>query len=154
MTDGKETKVALRIQVQSNEVYAFQPLKGGPVKISFHESDQRHIRIGKGKPQLEQHETPAHLLIEEESLFGTSFENFATLLSYKQESFDVVEIIDFAEFPAESIPFVEVAVGRVFRVSETVIEPGYMETVVRENVVRKEPPGICIRVKYLSVPTG
>ena len=91
VTDGKDTKIAVRIQVQGHDVYAFRPLKGGPVKISFHASGQRHVQIGKGKHQLVRHDLPPHLLNEEEGLFTTSFDNFDNLLPYKGEQFNAIE---------------------------------------------------------------
>jgi hypothetical protein len=150
VTDGKETRIAVRIQIQGNDVYAFRPLKGGPVKISFHASGQRHVQIGKGKRQVVHQNTPPHLLIDEQGLFTTSFENFAGLLPYKGETFNATETIDLKTFPANSIPFVEVAVGNSFATTASVNEPGYAETIIKETVVRTTPPGICVRVKYLS----
>jgi hypothetical protein len=150
VTDSKETKVAVRIQVQGHEVYAFRPLKGGPVKISFHASGQRHIQIGKGKHQLVRHDLPPYMLNGEESLFTTSFENFARLLPYKGEPFNAKETIDLTTFPASSIPFVEIAIGGSFASATNVHEPEYVETIVRETVVWDAAPAICIRVKYLS----
>jgi hypothetical protein len=150
VADRKETKIAVRIQVQGNDVYAFRPLKEGSVKIGFHASGRRHVQIGKGKHQLVRHDLPPHLLIDDEGLFTTSLDNFDNLLPCIGEPFDVVETIDLTTFPANTILFVEIAVGRSFPSSTNVQEPEYVETIVKETVVRNAAPGICIRVKYLS----
>jgi hypothetical protein len=123
VTDGKDTRIAVRIQIQGNEVYAFRPQKGGPVKISFHASGQRHVQIGKGAHQLIRHETPRDLLSTEDGLLTTSLDNFTSLMPYKGEAFNAVETIDLRTFPANSLPLVEVAVGNSFAGAANVQEP-------------------------------
>lgn len=137
VTDGKETKTAVRVQIQGNEVYAFRPLKGGPVKISFHASGQRHVQISKGAYQLVRQDVAPDLLTKEEGLFATSFENFASLLPYKGESFNAVETIDLRTFPANSIPLVEVAVGNSSAGAANVEEQGY----AHPSIWTKQPSG-------------
>ena len=92
------------------------------------------------------HDLPPHFLNDEEGLFTTSLDNFDNLLPYNGEPFNAIEKVDLTTFPADSIPFVEITVGGPFTTATNVQEPEYVETVVKEAVVRNVAPGICVRV--------
>jgi hypothetical protein len=152
LTDGVSTKIAVLIIVEGNNVYALQPRKQAQPKISLHATGQWHAKIGRGKAQLVRYELPPASIEGEEQLFSISFENFASLLPYDAQKYDAVEIIDLAAFPADTVPYVEVATGQRFLCGPDIQDSNYIERLVSERIVRNTAPKICIRVKVLEQP--
>jgi hypothetical protein len=152
VTDGVSTNIAVLVVIQGNNVYALQPRKRGQPKISFHESGQRHAKIDRGKAQLVYHGLPPQLVEGQAWLFSISFENFASLLPFHGQHYDVVETIDLRTFSANTLPYVEIATGQNFLTRPEIHEPDYVERLVSEKILRDKVPRVCIRVKVLEQP--
>src|SRR5262245_16443611 len=74
----------------ADNVYVFQPRKGGSAKVSYHESGQRHLKIGSSPAMFVRHSTQPEWIRTEEKLWSQSFENFTSLLPYSEEASDAV----------------------------------------------------------------
>jgi hypothetical protein len=82
---------------QNDNVYVFQPHKGGSVKVGYHESGQKHLKIGNGPALFTMHLDRPEWIHSEEAVWAKSFENFAQLLKYDGEQADA--LFEFELFP-------------------------------------------------------
>ena len=80
LTSGSDVRRFCEVHIDdSDDVYVFQPRKGGSVKVSYHESGQRHLKIGSGPAMFVMHSSRPEWIRTEERLWSKSFENFASL---------------------------------------------------------------------------
>src|SRR5437879_4087930 len=83
---GSDARRFCEVVVKGHDVYIYQPRRGSSVKVSYHASGQKHVKIGKSDPVIApMHLDPPLLLVTEETPWSQSVENFSTLLPYKGE---------------------------------------------------------------------
>jgi hypothetical protein len=111
---GADVRRFCQVRVDKNDnVYVFQPRKGGSVKVSYHESGQKHLKIGNGQALFIMHLERPEWIRAEEPVWSQSFENFSQLLRYDGEWAD--EIFEFALPSSEDgVSFLQVSIGRFF----------------------------------------
>jgi len=115
LKDGADVRRFCEVSVKGKEVYIYQPRKGGSVKVSYHESGQKHVKIGKDRPIMPpMHLEPTEFIVTEEKPWSKSFENFAGLLRYEGEPDNNVVEFEVPPLPYVDITFVEIAIGRSF----------------------------------------
>jgi hypothetical protein len=73
------------VRVKGNDVYVMQPRKGGSVKVSYHQSGQRHLKHGNGRAMFVLQLDRPEWIQKEEPCWESSFENFAHLPAYQGE---------------------------------------------------------------------
>ena len=104
-------------EIHANEqdnVYVFQPRKGGSVKVSYHESGRRHLKIGNSPAMFAMHTTRPEWVYAEEKLWSDSFEKFASLLPYEGARADFVHEIELPDLEEDRPTFAQVSIGRFF----------------------------------------
>src|SRR5262245_34276590 len=100
---------------QNDDVYVLQPRKGKSVKVSYHESGQRHVKIGQGPPMFVMRLDKPEWILQEERVWSQSFENFKDLLPYRGEPANAVFEIDLPTTPhLNAITFAQVSIGQFF----------------------------------------
>jgi hypothetical protein len=57
LKDGSDVRRFCEVRVKGKDVYIHQPRKGESVKVSYHESGQKRVRIGQSGPIM----PPMHL---------------------------------------------------------------------------------------------
>lgn len=151
---GSDARRFCEVRVKGNDVYVYQPKKGNPVKVSYHESGEQHVKVGSGLPimQLMQLD-PTEVIWTEETPWSQSFENFNDLLPYTgQIADDTFEIELALSPPLDSITFAEIAIGRSFGSKEWTME-GVEHNVLNQKVfaVPQSINGlqVCVRVLRL-----
>ncbi len=152
LKSGTDRRRFCEVHVKGNDVYVFQPRKGKSVKISYHESGQRHLKIGDGPAMFVQELNPLKWIKLEEHVWPKSFENFASLLPYKGQPADDIFDIDLPTASANTITFGQVSVGRFF-------DPkgwdycGVTQTTLQQQVfpVAKSPSNLSICVRVLRL---
>ena len=129
---------------KDDNVYVFQPRKGGSVKVSYHESGTRHLQIGDG-PRIYgmQLDAPGEIRINED-VWSHSFDNFVNLLPYNGERAD--ELCDITLPPVDNpalLTYAEISIGRTFDRTEWSLD-GWTYTTIEQRVfeVPVSPSGI------------
>jgi hypothetical protein len=114
--DGSDVRRFCEVRVKGKDVYIYQPTQGGPVKVSYHESGQEHVKIGQSKPIMSPMQLdPTQAILTEEKPWSKSFENLADLLPYKGEAANDVFEIELPPLPyVDTITFAQIAIGRLF----------------------------------------
>ena len=141
------------VHVKDDNVYMFQPRKGGSAKISYHKSGQRRLKVGKGPPLAgPMFLDPPERIDTEEERFCQSFENFAKLISYSGEPADEMFEIELPPPSNTQLTFAVLSIGRFF-VPQAWKEEGVILTTLaqREFVMASSPSrlSICARVLQL-----
>jgi hypothetical protein len=143
------------VLVRDDDVYVFQPRKGGSVKSSYHQSGQQHLKVGKGAPIMDpmQLDPPSQVLTEENP-WSKSFENFANLLPYEGEKADALFEIDLPT-TVETLPFAQISIGRSFDSKGWTV--GTVSLVTLRQEVFSVPHSanglqVCVRVVRLQQP--
>jgi hypothetical protein len=113
LKDGEDLRRFCQVLVRGDDVYIFQPCKGGPVKTTYHKSGQQHVKIGQGPPLFPVQLDPTAAILTEENPWAKSFENFVDLLPYKGETANDVFEIDPSEW-SDPNAFAQVSIGRAF----------------------------------------
>jgi len=115
LKSGTDVRRFCEVRVNhKDEIYVLQPCKGGSVKISHHESGQRHMKVGNGPAMFVMQLDSPKWIRSEDSAWSQSFENFADLLLYNGEPADAVFDIELPPVSAGTIAFAEVSIGRCF----------------------------------------
>lgn len=116
LTSGSVVRRFCEVHVKAkNEVYVFQPRKGGSVKVSYHASGERHLKHGSGPAMFTLQLDKPEWIRSEEPCWEKSFENFASLLPYcSGQPEDEVFDIDLPTPSTDTITFAQVSIGRVF----------------------------------------
>ena len=134
-------------------LYVFQPRKGGSVKVSYHESGQRHLKIGNNPAMFALHSTRPEWVYAEEQLWSKSFENFESLLPYEGALADAVHEIDLPDLEEDRITFAEVSIGRFFDPVGWTTDQVTQATLDQKTLLVPISPSklqLCIRVLRLS----
>ena len=142
----------VRVDHEDN-VYVFQPRKGGSVKISYHESGQKHLKIGSSPAMFVMQLDGPEWIRTEEPVWSKSFENFADLLPYDREPADAVFEIELPPVSADTIALAQVSIGRFF--DPTGWTMGGVQQATLQQKVFKVPASpsqlcLCVRVLRLS----
>ena len=123
------------------------------MKVSYHESGQRHLKIGSGPAMFVMHSSRPEWIRTEERLWSKSFENFASLLPYNGEAADAVLEIELPSAAGDTIAFAQVSVGQFFDPEGWTMD-GVRQATLRQKIVcvRESPSQLrlCIRVLRLS----
>jgi hypothetical protein len=116
LKDGSDVRRFCEVRVKGKDVYIYQPRKGECVKVSYHESGQKHVKIGQSSPIMPpMHLDPTEAIVTEEKPWSKSFENFAKLLPYKGGAANDVFEIELPPLPyVDTIAFAQIAIGRSF----------------------------------------
>ncbi|MBI3679215.1 MAG: hypothetical protein HY235_02240 [Acidobacteria bacterium] len=116
LKDASDVRRFCEVRVKGKDVYIYQPRKGESVKVSYHESGQKHVKIGQSGPIMPpMHLDPTEAIVTEEKPWSKSFENFANLLPYKGEAANDVFEIELPPLPyVDTITFAQIAIGRSF----------------------------------------
>jgi hypothetical protein len=116
LKNGADVRRFCELRVKGNDVYIYQPREGDSVKVSYHESGEQHVKIGKGAPVLPPMQLdPTEAIVTEEAPWSMTFENFADLLPYKGEAANDVFEIDLPQLPyTDTYTFAQISVGRSF----------------------------------------
>ena len=151
---GDDVRRFCEVHVQEkNDVYVFQPRKGGSTKVSYHASGERHVKRGNGPSLYTLRLDPPEWIESEESCWEQSFENFSTLLSYRDESADDIFAIDLTAFSDDTITLAQVSIGRFFD-TPSWIDDGVRLTTLHQQVFPVTKLGtdlsICVRVIQLK----
>ena len=151
---GDDVRRFCAVRVDPNDnVYVFQPRKGGSVKISYHESGQRHLKVGNGPAMFIMHSDRPGWIRAEESVWSKSFENFEQLLRYDGEQASAFYEVELPVTGAEALPFFQVSIGRVFEPTGWTMDE-VRQTTVEERVF--EVPSslsnlrLCVRTLQLT----
>ena len=151
---GTDVRRFCQIRVdRSDNVYVFQPRKGGSVKVSYHESGQQHLKIGNGPAMFTMHLERPEWIRSEETVWSKSFENFPQLLRYKNEWAD--EIFEFGLPPPseDRLPFLQVSIGRFFAPEGWTMDDVELRTVQQEVFEVPSSPSLlrlCVRILNLE----
>ena len=153
LRSGADKRRFCEVHVKDDEVYMFQPRKGGSTKISYHRSGQKHLKLGKG-PSLfnPMFLDPPKWIDTEEECFHKSFENFAKLLPYEGEAADEVFEIELPPPSNTRLTFAQVSVGRFF-VPQGWKEEGVRLTTLdqRQFAIPSSPSSLSIYVRVLQL---
>src|SRR5207249_1812130 len=88
---GTDVRRFCQVRVDPNDnVYVFQPRKGGSVKVSYHESGEKHVKIGCSPAMFVMHLERPEWIRTEEAVWAQSFENFTALLPHDGKSADAL----------------------------------------------------------------
>lgn len=155
---GGDIRRFCEIRVDSSDnVYVFQPHKGGSVKVSYHESGQKHLKIGHGTAMFVMHLDSPEWIRSEEPVWAKSFENFAELPYYDDQRGDALFEFRLPPVSEDSLSFLQVTIGRVFDSGGWTMDE-VRQTIVREKVfeVPQSPSQLrlCVRLLKLSRPTS
>jgi hypothetical protein len=100
---------------QRDNVYVFQPRKGRSAKISYHESGQRHVKIGAGPAMFVLHLNKPEWIRTSEWVWSKSFETFESLLPYRSEPADATFEVPLPPLPyTDTLALAEVRIGYLF----------------------------------------
>ena len=150
LRSGSDIRRFCEVRVKGNDVYVFQPRKGETSKISYHESGQRHLKIGRGPAMFVRHDQRPGWIRDERDIWPKSFENFATLLPYRGEPADDVLELRLPDPSSESLPFAQVSIGRGFKQQAWTHDDVVLSTLQRHVFdVKKFPTDIVICVRML-----
>jgi hypothetical protein len=112
---GADTRRFCQVVVRRNDIYVFQPGKGGgQVKFSYHASGQRHYKIGQANPQGVRYDMPPASLRTSKRIWSKSFENFDNLLPWTGGPADDVCNLKLPDELHDPLPFVEMHIGSAF----------------------------------------
>ncbi|MGE5056990.1 MAG: hypothetical protein ACM3WP_22765 [Acidobacteriota bacterium] len=153
LRSGSDIRRFCEVRVKGNDVYVFQPRKGEASKISYHESGQRHLKIGDGHAMFVRHDQTPRWIRDERDIWAKSFENFATLLPYRGEPADHVLELQLPDPSSESLPFSQVSIGREFK-QQAWMHDDVVLTTLQSHIfdVKNFPTNIviCVRMLVLS----
>jgi hypothetical protein len=150
LKDGPDVRRFCEVRVKGKDVYIYQPKKGGPVKVSYHESGEKHVKIGRGLPIMPMHLDPTEAIITEETPWSKSFENFNDLLPYAGEPANDTFATELPALPnVDSITVAQIAIGRSFDPKNRSMDS--VEQVTREQQVFPVPQSadglrVCVRI--------
>jgi hypothetical protein len=114
LQSGNDTRRFCEVRVDARDnVYVFQPREGYSSKVSYHESGQRHLKIGDGPKMFVMHLDRPGSIWSEEQVWEKSFENFDKLLAHTGQHADAIFNIDLPTQGGE-ITFAQVSIGGFF----------------------------------------
>ncbi len=141
------------VHLKGWDAYVFQPCQGQRVKVSYHESGQVHVKVRKSGAMFKRFYEPPASLVGEESVWSQSFENFSTLLRWKDEPANDIHEIKLPALPyTDTITFAQVVVGRRFTPDRWVSD-GVEQEVIEQKAFKPDVSlsglSVCIRVVRL-----
>jgi len=145
--DAEVTRRAVEIMVRGDDVYALQPLKRVPMKVSYHALGQYHLKFGsKGKPVVPIQKTSPPRVEKAEALWTVSIVNFSRLPPHRRELYDEVLTLNAENLPRRRLALA-VFIGRDFRGLRELYPPDPEGTVLLQRILRDKPPKICLFVR-------
>jgi len=141
------------VHVKGNDVYVMQPRKGKSVKVTYHQSGQRHLKHGNGPAMFVLQLDRPEWIQKEEPCWESSFENFAHLLAYQRERADSVYDIELPPRSTSTITFAQVSIGRFFDHQAWKNEGVTLATLLQQVFPVPISPSnlsICVRVLRLA----
>jgi len=109
-----EVRRFCEVHIKGSDVYVFQPRKGQSVKISYHESGQRHLKIGNAPAMFVRQEGHPGYIREERRLWSKSFENFSKLLMYEGQPADDLLRLELPSLSCDRLHLAEISIGNDF----------------------------------------
>lgn len=140
---------------KKDNVYVRQPAEEQCVKVSYHLSGQRHVKVDGGPAMFVMHQDRPGWIRTEEPVWSKSLENFASLLPYKKEPADAIFEADLPALSGNAIALVEVSIGRRFG-PKGCTEDNVQETTLRQQVypVPGSPSQLSVCVRLLLLAPG
>jgi hypothetical protein len=115
LTSGSDVRRFCQVLVDRNDnTYVLQPRKDENVKISYHKSGQRHLKIGKGPAMFALPLSRPEWIQRDEPVWEKSFENFSVLLPYNGQPANAIFEIELPPPYVDTITFAQVTIGRFF----------------------------------------
>lgn len=113
LRSGSDVRRFSQVRVDQNDnVYVFQPRKEENVKISYHESGQRHLKFGNGSAMFVMNLDRPEWICSEEQLWEKSSENFDALVPYNGQAPDGIFEIDLPGSSNDAITFAQISIGK------------------------------------------
>ncbi|HZT33006.1 MAG TPA: hypothetical protein VFA33_24170 [Bryobacteraceae bacterium] len=155
LRDGPDVRRFCEVRVKGNDLYIYQPKKGDSVKVSYHESGQKHVKVGNGVPIIPpMYLDPTEAIITEEKAWSKSFENFEDLLPYSGQPANDTFTIELPPLRyVDSITFAQIAIGRSFDPNDWSLD-GVDQVTTKQQVfpVPQSSNGLqmCVRILRLQ----
>ncbi len=154
LKSGADVRRFCEVHLKCWDSYAFQPRKGESVKVSYHESGQIHLKIGRSDAMFKRFNDAPASIMDEESIWSKSFENFPDLLPSNTDPADDVFDIELPPLPyTDTITFAQVIVGRIFDPKGWAMG-GVEQTTIDQKTFRPDPAvsglSVCVRVARLK----
>ena len=155
LQSGTDLRRFSQVRVDGKDnVYILQPRKETSVHVSYHESGERHLKVGDGPSLFVMHLDKPEWIRSEEPVWEKSFENFATLLPYTGQHADQIVTVPLPELPyGDCITFAQVSIGRFFEPQILSTDGVTLITLLQETyAVPISPSGLhlCVRVLNLA----
>ena len=155
LSSGSDVRRFCQVRVDQNDnTYVFQPRKDESIKTSYHESGQRHLKIGNGPAMFVRHLDRPKWIRREQPVWEQSFENFSDLLPYNGQSADGIFEIDLPTIPyVDTITFAQVSIGRFFDPQGWSMDGVTLSTLKQQIFTVPISPSqmlLCVRVLRLS----
>lgn len=150
---GSDLRRFCEVHIKGEDLYVFQPNKNVSTKVSYHESGQKHVKVGSGEPIIKPLLLdPLKAIRTEESVWSKDFKNFNDLLVYSGQPADDIFEIEYMAPSVDSINFAEIAVGRSFG-DDAWIMDGVAQEVLQQKLFSVPQPmeelQVCVRVLRL-----
>jgi len=151
---GADARRFCQVRVDPNDnVYVFQPHKGGSVKVSYHESGQKHLKVRNGPAMFIMRLDRPEWIRSEQAVWAQSFENFAQLLRYDGEQADALFEFELPPLSEATLPFLQMSIGRLFSPQGWTMDEVEQRTVQEKVFEVPASPSqlrLCVRILRLS----